>query len=231
MCGRYANSETIPVLRRIFAADGADVDWQPSYNITPTRRVPVLLGDRRSRRLGLMRWGWNPSSLGGKLLINCRGEEAHAKRMFERILPRQRCLVPATQFYEWQPPSPTLKGRSKIRPRPFAFALHTESPFLIGGLWTATEGAGSMILMTTPANGVVAPVHDRMPLIIAPEHVGEWLDPATDQTRIRSLIAPDAEIHWRSWPVGLGISDVRRDDAGLLEPLRDETESPTQGQP
>jgi putative SOS response-associated peptidase YedK len=229
MCGRYANSETIPVLRRIFAADGADVDWQPSYNITPTRRVPVLLGDQRSCRLGLMRWGWNPPSLGGKLLINCRGEEAHAKRMFARILPRQRCLVPATQFYEWQPPSPTLKGRSKIRPRPFAFALRSESPFLIGGLWTAIGGAGTMILMTTPANGVVAPVHDRMPLIIAPGHAGEWLDPATDQTRIRSLIAPDAEARWRSWSIGLGISDVHRDDASLLEPLRDEAGNPGWG--
>ena len=230
MCGRFANSESVPVLRRIFAADGPDVDWQPSYNITPTRHVPVLLGDQRSRRLGLMRWGWNPASLGGKLLINCRGEEAHAKRMFDRILPKQRCLVPATQFYEWQPP-PTLKGRSKIRPLPFAFALKAESPFLIGGLWTASAGAGSMILMTTPANGVVAPVHDRMPLIIAPEHAGEWLDPATDGTRIRSLIAPDAENRWRSWPVGLGISDVHRDDVGLLEPLRDASTSPGYDQP
>jgi putative SOS response-associated peptidase YedK len=70
-----------------------------------------------------------------------------------------------------------------------------------------------------------------MPLIIAPEHAGEWLDPATDQTRIRSLIASDAEDRWRSWSIGLGISDVHRDDAGLLDPLGDEASSPALGQP
>jgi putative SOS response-associated peptidase YedK len=83
MCGRFANSETIPVLRRFFDAGGPSADWEPSLNICPTRSIPVLLGGSVGRRIGLMRWGWNPTALAGRLLINCRGEEAHAKRMFQ----------------------------------------------------------------------------------------------------------------------------------------------------
>ena len=70
MCGRFANSESIPVMRQHFGATGPEVDWSPSWNVCPTRQIPVLLGGRSSRRLGLMRWGWNPHALGGRLLIN-----------------------------------------------------------------------------------------------------------------------------------------------------------------
>jgi putative SOS response-associated peptidase YedK len=214
MCGRFANAETIPGLRRTFAAGGPDVDWQPSYNITPTRSVPVLLGGPQGRRLGLMRWGWHPPALGGRLLINCRGEEAHAKLLFADVLARRRCLVPATAFFEWRP-----AGQARERPRPYAFAPVAEAPFLIGGLWTAAHGAGSMILMTTPANQVVGAVHDRMPLIVAPEAADAWLDPATEASAIRHLIRPDADARWRSWPIGQAIGNVRWDDPSILDPL------------
>lgn len=152
MCGRFANSETIPAMRAHFAAEGTEIAWTASWNITPTRNIPVLIQDLRSRRLGLMRWGWNPAALGGRLLINCRGEEAHQKRLFTETLIHRRCLVPATLFYEWQPATVP-----KARPQPFAFADTRSSLFAIAGLWSnrvATDGAriGEVILMTVPAN-------------------------------------------------------------------------------
>ena len=77
MCGRFAISMTLAEQRRLLQAMGPDVDWNPSWNICPTTRIPVLLGGHRGRRIGAMRWGWNPSTIGGRLLINARGEEAN----------------------------------------------------------------------------------------------------------------------------------------------------------
>ena len=211
MCGRFANAETIPAMRQHFNAGGPEVDWSPSWNICPTQLIPVLLGDRSSRRIGLMRWGWNPDALDGRLLINCRGEEAHAKRMFQEPLIRRRCLVPATAFYEWQPAA-TPKGR----PQPFTFAPAAPGLIAIGGLWVPTVSAegskgGSVILMTVPANSAVAPVHDRMPLVIGPDSITDWLDGSTDADAIQALIVPTPAEVWRSWEISRAISDVKRD--------------------
>ena len=195
-------------MRATFDADGIEVPWSPSWNITPTRQIPVLIQDQRSRRLGLMRWGWNPDALGGRLLVNCRGEEAHAKRMFQSSLATRRCLIPATAFYEWRP-----AAQAKAKPTPFAFAPCAGGLFAIAGLWSlriAADGTrgGEVILMTVPANSVVAPVHERMPLVIGREQTGAWLtDPASAQDLITT---PPAEA-WRSWPISQAIGDVRRD--------------------
>jgi putative SOS response-associated peptidase YedK len=221
MCGRFANSETIPAMRLHFDAGGLDVDWSPSWNICPTRMIPVMLGDRQSRRLGLMRWGWNPEALNNRLLINCRGEEAHAKRMFKEPLDRRRCLVPATAFYEWRP-----AVTSKERPQPFAFMPREPGLFAIGGLWVPTQAAdgikgGSVILMTVPANEAVSPVHDRMPLVIGLDQAAAWLDPGSDETLVRSLISPSLASCWDSWPIGRGISDIHRDGPEIMGRQKD----------
>ncbi len=216
MCGRFANSETIPVMRSHFAAGGPDVEWSPSWNICPTRPIPVLLGGTAGRRLGLMRWGWNPPALGGRLLINCRGEEAHGKRMFQDPLARRRCVVPATAFYEWQP-GPT-KG---VRPQPYAFAPLAGGLWGIGALWEPTTGpdgqrGGSIILMTVPANERVAPVHDRMPLLIPLDRLDPWLDSSVPAADIQPWLAPSPADAWRSWPISRAISNVHQDGPEIL---------------
>lgn len=226
MCGRFANSETIPVMRSHFAAGGPNVAWSPSWNICPTRPIPVLLGGTAGRRLGLMRWGWNPPALGGRLLINCRGEEAHGKRMFQDPLARRRCVVPATAFYEWQP-GPT-KG---VRPQPYAFAPVAGGLWGIGALWEPTTGpdgqrGGSIILMTVPANELVAPVHDRMPLVIPLDRLDPWLDSSVPAANIQPWLAPSPADAWRSWPISRAISNVRRDGPEILA-LADTIPGPT----
>lgn len=208
MCGRFANSEAIPVMRATFDADGIEVPWSPSWNITPTRQIPVLIQDQRSRQLGLMRWGWNPDALGGRLLVNCRGEEAHTKRMFQAPLENRRCLIPATAFYEWRP-----AALAKTKPTPFAFAPRAGALFAIAGLWLPRIDAdgtrsGAVILLTVPANHVVAPIHDRMPLVIGREQAAAWL---TDPEAARDLITTPPAEAWMSWRIGQAIGDVRRD--------------------
>ena len=181
-----------------------------------TRSVPVLLGGANGRRIGLMRWGWNPTALAGRLLINCRGEEAHAKRMFQEPLARRRCVVPATAFYEWQP-APT----KATRPQPFAFEPVAGGLWGIGALWEPVTGGdgqrgGAVILMTVPANALVAPVHDRMPLLIPLDRLDTWLDPAVPATVAQPWLAPSPPEAWRSWPISRAISDVHRDGPEIL---------------
>ena len=213
-------------MRQRYGAQGPAIDWTPSWNITPTRHIPVLLGGARGRRLGLMHWGWHPPAIGGRLLVNCRGEEAHGKALFRDVLPRRRCLVPASAFYEWQPA--TERGQ---RPQPYAFATVTGDMVLIGALWMPASSVGvvhgdacpgAVILMTIPANKTVAPVHDRMPLIIGDADMDRWLDPYTDLAVARQLIGTDADDHWRSWPVSRAVSDVKQDAPDLLDALRND---------
>jgi putative SOS response-associated peptidase YedK len=210
MCGRFANSETIPVMRRHYEATGPQVDWSPSWNICPTRQIPVLLGGTAGRRIGLMRWGWNPNALNGRLLINCRGEEAHAKRMFQEPLARRRCVVPATAFYEWQP-GPT----KSTRPQPFAFVPANGGLISLGALWEPVgqgdSRSGAVILMTVPANDLVAPVHDRMPLVIPPTDLDGWLDPDVSTRKAQGLLVPSPPALWRSWAISRAISTIGRD--------------------
>jgi putative SOS response-associated peptidase YedK len=224
MCGRFVNGAGVEVMRQRYGAQGPAIDWTPSWNITPTRMIPVLLGGSRGRRLGLMHWGWHPPVLGGRLLVNCRGEEAYGKALFRDVLPRRRCLVPATAFYEWQPAA--ARGQ---RPQPFAFAPVSGDMVLIGALWMPAPSVGvvrgdastgAVILMTVLANQTVAPVHDRMPLIIADADMDHWLDPDADVAAARQLIRTDAEDHWRRWAVCRAVSDVRRDGPELIEAVR-----------
>lgn len=218
MCGRFANAHTVPELRRIFQASGDEFAWAPSWNITPTRKIPVILGGLGERRLGPMVWGWHPSALRGRLLINCRGEEAHQKRLFQEILPRRRCLIPATAFYEWKP-----AATRKERPQPFAFGYKAAETFAIGGLWMGKEGGGEVILMTVPANGVVDPIHDRMPLVIHLDDRDAWLDAATPLPAVRSLILPDGDDAWNRWCISRAIGNVRHDEPTILDEIPDPT--------
>ena len=216
MCGRFVNNETIPAMRQRWAAGGPEVEWQPSWNVCPTRQVPVLLGGERGRRLGLMRWGWNPPALRGRLLVNCRGEEAAGKRLFQQVVRQQRCCIPASAFYEWQPAQ--AKGDKAV---PFAFAPVSGGLVAIGALWQNDGDAAQVILMTVPANQTVAPVHDRMPLTIADDQLDAWLAGSTPWEEVAPLIVPSPATAWRRWRVGFGVSNNRRDEPGLLEPMPD----------
>lgn len=219
MCGRFSIGLTLSEQRRLLQATGADATWAPSWNVCPTTQIPVVLGGDQGFRLGLMRWGWNPAIIKGRLLINARAEEAHGKPTFREPLERRRCLIPATAFYEWKPPP--AKGE---RPQPFSFARSDDLLFTIGGLWetiTTPEGIkrGQVILLTVPANSTVAEVHDRMPLVVEPSDRDRWLSPAVGTATARSLIVPSDARLWTSHRISNAISDVHRTDSAVADPL------------
>ena len=157
------------------------LDLAPRFNAAPTQTLPVIV--RQSpNHLALMRWGLVPSwakdaSIGSRM-INARVETVAEKPAYGRLLRRQRCLVPASGFYEWK-----REGRRRT---PFYFHLRDDAPFAFAGLWdvwTNPEGRGevhSYTIVTCPANAVVAPVHDRMPVMLEREAEETWLDPDID---------------------------------------------------
>lgn len=221
MCGRYANSETIPAQAARFKADPTpDIDkWKPTWNAAPSQRHPVVIQDKTSRRLGLMAWGWKPDFMNRKMLVNARGEEALGKRTFTEAMNRRRCIVPATAFYEWQ-------ERERPPNLPHAFAALDRSLFGIAGLWEPVEidgkRTGIFLLLTVPANATVMPIHHRMAAILTPQNEQLWLDPMTDGRGATGLLKPSPDGTLEVWPVSMRVNSVREDGEGLLRSVREQ---------
>jgi putative SOS response-associated peptidase YedK len=182
MCGRFARKSTQVVLADWFGLELEEMPWfTPSYNAAPQRVQPAVRLNRDSgrREVALLRWGlvlfWAKDAKIGYNTINARAEEAASKSAYRDALKKRRCLVPADAFYEWQ------KLDAKTR-RPFAFALASGEPYAFAGLWESwrtKEGAPveTFTILTTDPNGLMEPIHNRMPVILEPKDYDRWLDP------------------------------------------------------
>lgn len=220
MCGRFTLSVSAEDLARLFALAPSQVPpLLPRYNIAPTQPVVVVRTDRAGDREAVfMRWGLIPSwardpAIGGRM-INARSETAAEKPAFRAAIRRRRCLVPADGFYEWR-----AEGRIKQ-----PYYIHPAEGVLlaIAGLWErwlAPDGGDieTCTLLTTAANEAVAALHDRMPVILAPQDFSRWLDPAvTDPAAIADLLRPVAPDRLTWQPVSTRVNRVGEDDADLL---------------
>ncbi len=220
MCGRFTLFDEIGALAKEFGVP-VRLELAPQYNIAPTRQVAAVRtrSGEGGRELVLLRWGLIPSwandpSMGARM-INARVETAPVKPAFRDPFRRRRCIVPASGFYEWQ-----KQGRVK---QPFHIRLRDRNVMAIAGLWDRWEGPGiapieSCALLTTEANELVAPLHDRMPVILSPESYDRWLDPSvTDPAAVRALLAPLPPDRMIALPVSRRVNDPSADDASLLE--------------
>ena len=179
MCGRFTLTVSPEELQAAFPNFHIPGDIPPSYNIAPSQPIPVVPNDGKNS-LDFYRWGlipsWTkPEKFGKFNLINARSETAGEKPSFKNSLKRRRCLIIADGFYEWAK-STTGKGKT-----PYYFTLKDQSPFAFAGLWEiwqSPEGdqIRSTTILTTSPNDIVKPVHDRMPVILAPENYATWLD-------------------------------------------------------
>ena len=163
------------------------------FNVAPTQDVPAVVQDRHGRRSEVMRWGlvprWARELNTGLSLINARAETLAASRAFGGLVERSshRCLVLADGFYEW------IASEDPKQPRqPLRFSLEGGGSFCFAGLWTTWRSSvRSCTVVTTQANELVAPVHDRMPVVLADPAAWEaWLDPALDAAAVAPLLAP-----------------------------------------
>jgi putative SOS response-associated peptidase YedK len=223
MCGRYVISVTGDVLAEVFGLTQT-VAFEPRWNLAPTQSAPVVVqGADGARRLTKMRWGLVPSwaddpSIGSRM-INARSETAAEKPSFRRAFRSRRCIVPADGFYEWQ----AVPGARK---RPHVFRRADGGVLAIAGLWEswAPRDGGSALetyaILTTAANDVVRPVHERMPVLLQQDGWRQWLDPGTsDVERLKSYLVPAPSANLVAHPVGDTVNDPRRDVPACATPL------------
>src|SRR5467141_3326751 len=147
--------------------------WVPRYNIAPSQDVQVIVTRATAREVALFRWGLIPSwSKEPKGFINARAETLETKPSFRESFQRRRCLIPADGFYEWK-----RTGRAR---QAFFFQMSDEAPFAFAGIWDEWRKDGvsivSCAIVTTGANELLEPIHDRMPVILPEESTELWLD-------------------------------------------------------
>lgn len=190
MCGRFTLvSPFVAVAERFRLAEPAGL--RPRYNIAPGQEILCVLGDGKNR-LESLRWGlipsWAKDPAIGNRLINARAETLAEKPSFRQAFARRRCLVVADGFYEWR-----SAGKRKV---PVYIFLKSRTPFGFAGLyetWKAPDGTviRTCTIITTEANDLLRPIHDRMPVILPERVEGDWLDPAeTRLERLQSLLRP-----------------------------------------
>lgn len=219
MCGRYVLSMQPEALAAHFGL-AAYVAYPPRWNIAPGSAIPVVrLAPAGQRVLDLLRWGlvphWAKDARLGQRLTNARAETVAEKPAFRDAFRRRRCLIPADGFYEWN----TLdQGK-----QPYYISLRSGQPMAFGGLWEVWRAPDGSVLstcaiVTTGANGLMATIHDRMPLIIAPEHWQTWLSAPAHAAL--SLCAPYPAEHMQAWPVHPRVNKPVEDGPELIEPIR-----------
>jgi putative SOS response-associated peptidase YedK len=194
----------------------------PRYNIPPSSDVLVVRERKGITEAEMIRWGLVPSwakdpSIGHRM-ANVRSETALEKSSFRTAMQKRRCLIPADVFFEWQ----DVPGQK--RRRPYAVAMLEGEPFALGGLWEAwrpMEGADWLItcaILTTEPNELLAPIHDRMPVIVRPEDYSTWIDAASPSAVVSRLVESFPERSMRAWEVSLLVNDPKVDDSRVIAP-------------
>ncbi len=191
MCGRFTLIAYLPAVVTEFQVREVAYGYQPGNSISPGQQVAAVIRDPKTRLVGL-RWGlipsWASAPSSGNKLINARAESVATKPSFRDAFARRRCLIVADGFYEWQ-----HLGRLK---NPFHFALKSGVPFGFAGLyesWTAPTGevVKTCTIITTAANELVRPVHDRMPVIVPKGKADLWLNPeARGREELEAILKP-----------------------------------------
>ncbi len=237
MCGRF-NIISPPSVMRDHFGYAETPNFPPRYNVAPTQPVPVVRRERDeegriTRHFVLMRWGFLPSWVKDTkdfpLLINARAESVAEKASFRAAFQRRRCLMMADGFYEWR----RVPGaRGKAAATPFLIRRRDRAPLALGALWENWLGAdGSEIetccVVTTAANGTMAAIHDRMPVILQPDDYQAWLDSDLPAPDALHLTRPAADDLLDLTQISERVNKVANDDASVMEPAKkDEPETP-----
>lgn len=222
MCGRFTLIAPGETIADQFGLPEAP-QIAPRYNIAPTQPIAAVRVSESSkqRELTYFHWGliprWAKEPSIGSRMINARSETAAEKPSFRAAFKYRRCLVPADGFYEWQ----KLNGTKQ----PVRIQTKNGDPFAIAGLWEHWQGPdGSEIesctLLTTTPNELLAQVHNRMPVILAPDDYDLWLDPgAQHPAEIQPLLKPYPADEMTFYPVSTYVNNPRNEDPRCIEPL------------
>ena len=229
------------------AADDVPATLAPRYNIAPSTRVLAAFeragrdGGAPVRGVAMLRWGlvphWATDPSIGNRLTNARSETIATTPAFRDAWKQaRRCLVPADVFYEWQvvpdgadsPPARASRAPKPVK-QPWAIGMRDGATFCFGGLWSTWRGPTNAAepeaplhtctLITTTPNALVAPIHDRMPVLVPREHWNAWLSRETPLDVALGLLVPYDASAMRAWRVSRAVNSPRNDSAELVRPI------------
>jgi putative SOS response-associated peptidase YedK len=212
MCGRFTLHSRDRI--KLKGLSPLDLPFEARYNIAPSQNVLAIAEFGRGLEARMLTWGLIPSwSTDGKGFINARAETLEEKPSFSESFRSRRCLIPADGFFEWK-----RTGREK---RPFYFQVDDEMPFAFAGIWDAWGIRGDVVtscaIITTPANELVAQLHDRMPAILEPDSYAVWVDRKTDPAVLKNLLAPFPAPKMKSHSVSRAVNAPENDGEKLIE--------------
>jgi putative SOS response-associated peptidase YedK len=220
MCGRFTlRTPASKLVEQFYLPVIADLP--PRYNVAPSQAVAAIVrpAGQLSRQLAWLKWGlvppWADDPAIGNRMINARSETVAEKAAFRKPLAERRCLILADGFYEWH-----ALGKAK---QPYFFELKSGEPFAFAGLWEHwrrdEQVIDSCTVLTTSANELLDPYHDRMPVILHPEDYDRWLDPNIKQAAdVTPLLKPFPADQMQARPVGTRVNRPVNDDPGCLDP-------------
>jgi putative SOS response-associated peptidase YedK len=238
MCGRFVSVSSPQLLVDRFGVEETAIDArEPDYNVTPRAWVPAVRerarDDPPTRVLSLIRWGlvpsWAKSPAVGDRQINARAESVSERPSYRRAFERRRCITPADAFYEWKA---TADGPVRARaPRvPYVVRRRDGEPLALAGLWEIWRDTDvvddddpdawlrTCAIVTTRANELLAPIHDRMPVVLTEEAWDAWLDPRRHPTEgLHTMLAPAPDEWFELYEVSPRVNKPENNDAALLD--------------
>jgi putative SOS response-associated peptidase YedK len=222
MCGRFVQYSDPEIYASAFDLDLLSAAT-PRYNLAPTQQVLVVRKtEEGERELVPLRWGlvpsWSKGPESGYSMINARAESVDLKPAYRNAFKHRRCLIPSEGFYEWK-----KTGGAKT---PFLIRRADGEPFGMAGLWETWHGKEdeetieSCTIIVTEANALVQELHDRMPVILAPEDYAIWLDPENKDTDgLRRMLRPADPTPWTLVEVSRKVNSPKNDSPELIEPV------------
>jgi len=225
MCGRARLSSDVSEIKLVFSIppQRPTPNFAPTWNLAPTDPLPIVRFDPRAgeRSLDVMRWGlvpyWAKDIKIGYSTFNAKAEGIETRPTFREAFARRRCLVPLDGFYEWK-----KLGAGK---QPYTIAPASGGLMALAGLWERWrspdgEIVRSFTIVTTAANGLLAPLHDRMPVVLDPPNWPLWLAEAPATPRdLHALLVPCPDSWLVMWPVDRRVGNVKNNDPSLAEPI------------
>jgi putative SOS response-associated peptidase YedK len=232
MCGRYANARHDSDLLKDFqvASIVDEPEPPPSWNVTPTQEARVVLerlhDDLPDRQLRTLKWGLVPSwakdlRIGSKL-INARSETITEKPAFKRAASKRRCIIPADGYFEWM----TVEDGSK-KPAKIPMYLHGDGVLGFAGLYEIRPDVEdperwlwTYTILTCTTQDALGHIHDRSPVIVPPDRLDDWLDPATtDLDQVRELVASIPPPVLQTYEVSTAVNSPKNNGPELVEPV------------
>ena len=217
MCGRYTLIADIGGLAQRFEFDGTDFSYDPGYNIAPTESV-LTVRNIDGRELAYMKWGlipfWAKDPKIGARMINARAETVAEKPAFRNALKKRRCLVLADGYYEWQ--------KTPVGKRPYRIIMKSGEPFAMAGLWeTWKDPQGKVVpscsIITTVANDFLAPIHNRMPVILSTNMEDMWLDLGLEEaSTLTHILTPYPGESMDAYEVSTMVNYARNDGPEVI---------------